>query len=43
MLLLGIEKKNIYKPTRHEDKSSGFLLITMALYNFSRCNAKYTV
>jgi hypothetical protein len=43
MLLLGIEKKILYIWTRHEEKSSGFLLITMAINNFSRFNAKHTV
>jgi hypothetical protein len=43
MLLLGIEKKNLYISTRHEDKCSDFILITMAFHTFSRCNAKHIV
>jgi hypothetical protein len=43
MLLLGIEKKNLYISTRPEEKSLGFLLITMAIHKFSRCNAEHIV
>jgi hypothetical protein len=40
MLLLRIEKKNLYITTRHEEKFSCFILITMALHKFRRFNAK---
>jgi hypothetical protein len=43
MLLIGIEKKNLYMSTWHEEKCSLFILITMAFQNFSRCNAKHIV
>jgi hypothetical protein len=43
MLLLGIQKKNFYISTRHEEKFSGFILSNIALHNFIRCNAKHIV
>jgi hypothetical protein len=43
MLILRIEKKNLYISTRHVEKCSGFILITMAFNNFSRCSTKYGV
>jgi hypothetical protein len=43
MLLLRIEKKNLYISTRHEEKLSCFILITMAFHTFRRFNAKHMV
>jgi hypothetical protein len=43
MLLLRIERKNIYLSTRHVEDCSGFILISMAFHKFSRCNAKHMV
>jgi hypothetical protein len=43
MLLLGIIKKELYITTRKEQKCSGFILITMAFHNFSRCNVEHIV
>jgi hypothetical protein len=43
MLLLRIEMKNLYISTRHEEKSTVFILITMAFQNFSRLNAIHIV
>jgi hypothetical protein len=43
MLLLRIEKGNLYISTRHVEKSSGFIFITMAFHKLSRFNAKHIV
>jgi hypothetical protein len=43
MLLSGTEKEDLYISTRHKEKCSGFILITMSFHNFSRCNAKHIV
>jgi hypothetical protein len=43
MLLLGIEKKNLYISTRQVEKCSGFITITKQYRKFSHCNAKRTL
>jgi hypothetical protein len=39
MLILGIQKKDLYISTWQEEECSGFILITMTFHKFSRCNA----
>jgi hypothetical protein len=43
MLLLRIEKKNLYISTWHVEMFSGFITITIQFNKFSRCNAKHIV
>jgi hypothetical protein len=43
MLLLRIEKKDLYISTPHVEICSGFILIIMTFHKFSRCNAKHMV
>jgi hypothetical protein len=41
MLLLSIQKKNIYISTRHVEKSTGFILVNMGFHKFEHRHAKH--
>jgi hypothetical protein len=43
MLLLRIEKKNLYISTRHVEKCLGFITITNQFHKFNHRNAKRTL